>query len=207
IRAEVQGRYALTEVELTFRNPNNRVLEGELQFPLPDGQTVIGFALDVEGRMRDAVPVDKARGQAVFEDITRGRVDPGLLEATQGNNYKLRVYPIPAAGTRSVMLRYAGPLAERGGRVAYVLPLDYAPRVGAFSLDLRVGAAAAPEIVAAALGTVTPVRQDELYVVRAARSDFAGHGALEIHFAPASGPRVHTQVFDGHTYFHAELPL
>src|SRR5262245_10465152 len=44
IRAEIHGRYALTEVELTFRNPNNRVLEGELQFPLPEGQTVLGFA-------------------------------------------------------------------------------------------------------------------------------------------------------------------
>jgi len=45
---------------------------------------VLGFALDVNGRMREAVPVDKARGQAVFEDITRGQVDPGLLQITQG---------------------------------------------------------------------------------------------------------------------------
>ncbi len=208
IRAEIQGRYALTEVELTFRNPNNRILEGELQFPLPEGHSVIGFALDVDGRMRDAVPVDKARGQSIFEEITRTRVDPGLLEATQGNNYKLRVYPIPAAGTRRVMLRYAGPLAERGGRVAYVLPLDYAPRVASFSLELRVGAAArAPEVVAGALGAVAPVRQDEAYVVRAERSDFAGAGLLQLDFVPAPGPRVHTQVFDGHTWFHAELPL
>ena len=208
IRAEIQGRYALTEVELTFRNPNNRILEGELQFPLAEGHSVIGFALDVDGRMRDAVPVDKARGQSIFEEITRTRVDPGLLEATQGNNYKLRVYPIPAAGTRRVMLRYAGPLAERGGRVAYVLPLDYAPRVASFSLELRVGAAArAPEVVAAALGAVAPVRQDEAYVVRAERSDFAGAGLLQLDFVAAPGPRVHTQVFDGHTWFHAELPL
>ena len=91
VHTEVSGNLAVTEIALTFHNPNRRVLEGELQFPLLAGQSVLGFALDVNGRMREAVPVDKARGQAVFEDITRGQVDPGLLQVTQGNNFKLRV--------------------------------------------------------------------------------------------------------------------
>src|SRR5262245_49728309 len=86
VRAALRGRVALTEVELTCRTPNARILESELQLPLPEGQGVIGFAMDVDGKLRDAVPVDKARGRAVFEEITRGSVDPGLLEATQGNN-------------------------------------------------------------------------------------------------------------------------
>src|SRR3982751_4480258 len=76
VHAEVSGNLAVTEIALTFHNPNRRVLEGELQFPLLANQNVLGFALDVNGRMREAVPVDKARGQAVFEDITRGQVDP-----------------------------------------------------------------------------------------------------------------------------------
>jgi hypothetical protein len=36
-RTEVNGSLAQTEVEMLFRNPNARVLEGELQFPLLDG--------------------------------------------------------------------------------------------------------------------------------------------------------------------------
>ena len=75
VHTEVSGKLAITEIALTFHNPNRRVLEGELQFPLLDGQHVVGFALDVNGRMREAVPVDKARGQAVFEDITRAKVE------------------------------------------------------------------------------------------------------------------------------------
>lgn len=208
IRAEVHGRFALTEVELTFRNPNRRILEGELQFPLPEAQSVTGFAMDVDGKLRDAVPVDKARGQAVFEEITRGRIDPGLLEATQGNNFKLRVYPIPAAGVKRVVLRYGGPLAEHASRLAYVLPLDYAERVGSFSLELRVsGAAGTPQVAASALGALALAREDGQLVARMERSEFAGRGLLRLDFVPASGPRIHTQVFDGHTYFHAELPL
>ncbi len=146
VHAEVSGSLAITEVALTFYNPNRRVLEGELQFPLLAGQNVLGFALDVNGRLRDAVPVDKARGQAVFEDITRVRVDPGLLQVTQGNNFKLRVYPIPAQGTRQVLIRYAETLTKRAGRIIYRLPLEYADTLDSFRLDLNVaGAQAAPK--------------------------------------------------------------
>ena len=40
VRTEINGRSALTSIELTFHNPNARQLEGELQFPLREGQTV-----------------------------------------------------------------------------------------------------------------------------------------------------------------------
>jgi hypothetical protein len=94
ITTSIAGRLAQTSVELVFFNPNARQLEGELQFPLLDGQEITGFAMDFDGKLREAVPVEKSRGQAVFEDITRVRVDPALAEKTVGNNFKLRVYPL-----------------------------------------------------------------------------------------------------------------
>ncbi len=66
------------------------MLEGELQFPLADGQQISGFALDINGEMRDAVPVPKDRSRQVFEEIARRGVDPGLLEQTAGNQFRLR---------------------------------------------------------------------------------------------------------------------
>ena len=57
IEGEVQAGVAQTRITLEFHNPNRRVLEGELQFPLADGQQITGFALDINGEMRDAVPV------------------------------------------------------------------------------------------------------------------------------------------------------
>ena len=131
IRTEISGSLALTSVELTFFNPNRRQLEGELQFPLLDGQNVVGMAMDVDGKLRDAVPVDKARGQAVFEDVTRARIDPALLSVTQGNNYKLRVYPILPQSDKVVVLRYAETLGDAHGKQVYRLPLHYADQVAA----------------------------------------------------------------------------
>ena len=78
IRTEISGSLALTSVELTFFNPNARQLEGELQFPLQDGQNVVSMAMDIDGKLREAVPVEKARAQAVFEDVTRAQIDPAL---------------------------------------------------------------------------------------------------------------------------------
>src|SRR5205085_12420652 len=112
---------------------NTRTAALELHVPLRKGQIDTGLALAMRNELRPAVPVEKAQGQQVFEDVTRTRVDPALLEATQGNNYKLRVYPIPAHGTRRVVLQLAQTLlpASRSERGVYRfdLPLQFGGKV------------------------------------------------------------------------------
>ena len=212
IRGEVSGRLAFTELELTFFNPNAHILEGELQFPLLDGQSVASFAMDVNGSMREAVPVDKAQGQAVFEEVIRGRIDPGLLEVTQGNNFKLRVYPIPASGTKKVVLRINETLSEQKGRLLYRVPIQYADQVGTFSLDVNISASAltkipAPSASSAAFGSLSFVRNNDGFRAQVTRNDFAGRGVLSVEIAPSNNAQITTQVFDGKTYFHADVPL
>ena len=208
VHTEVSGNLAVTEVALTFHNPNRRVLEGELQFPLLAGQNVLGFALDVNGRMREAVPVDKARGQAVFEDITRGQVDPGLLQITQGNNFKLRVYPIPAQGTRQVLIRYAETLRKRAGRLVYRLPLEYADTLDNFRLDVNIaGASGAPLKSRGQLDDLSFKASAHGYHAQVARDRYAGRGVLELAIPSATGAQAYTQTFDAKTYFYAELPV
>ena len=119
----VIGQTAVTTMEMTFYNPNTRVMEGEFQFPLADGQQVSRFALDINGKMREGVVVDKALGRKAFEDIVRRGVDPGLLEKTEGNNFKARVYPMPAKGTRRVLIAFEQELHERNGQDYYFLPI------------------------------------------------------------------------------------
>lgn len=138
IDTDVFGGQAQTRIEMRLFNPNGRVLEGELQFPLLEGQVVTGFALDINGRLRDAVPVPKARGQEIFEDIRRRRVDPSLLEATAGNQYKLRVYPIPARGERRVQLTVTETLPLQRGQAMLRVPLVFSSTVGDFAARVRV---------------------------------------------------------------------
>ncbi|WP_235568633.1 VIT domain-containing protein [Lysobacter sp. Root983] len=206
VEVELNGGLAQTTVELTFRNPNARPLEGELQFPLHEGQQISAFALDIDGRMRAAVPVPKAQGQAVFESIERRGVDPALLEKTEGNHFRLRVYPIPAQGTRRVRLSYVEALRpDRDGR-RLRLPLDYAR--GADAVDLRVIArgASAPR-VDSGFGRVDFKRDGQGgYRARIERAQLVG-GGLGLRFARAESAQVYTQSVDGQHYFLAEVPV
>ena len=119
----VIGQTAVTTMEMTFYNPNSRVMEGEFQFPLANGQQVSRFALDINGKLREGVVVDKTAGRKAFEEIVRRGVDPGLLEKTEGNNFKARVYPMLAKGTRRVLIAFEQELHERDGQDYYFLPI------------------------------------------------------------------------------------
>jgi len=208
IDGEIHGSLAVTRIELSFHNPNSRVLEGELQFPLLDGQQVVGMAMDVNGKLREAVPVEKARGRQVFEDVTRARIDPALLEVTQGNNYKLRVYPIPANGTKKVVLRLSETLPVQAGKLRYRLPLAYAGKLASLRLGLRVfGAEDKPAAAAQGLGKVPFLLRGDVYEATVERHQFASGGVLDVTLPAPSRPVASAQRFDGKTYFQAEIPV
>jgi Flp pilus assembly protein TadD len=208
VKSEVSGRLAVTEIAMQFYNPNSRILEGELQFPLLDGQQILSFAMDVNGRLREAVPVEKARGQAVFEDITRVRIDPGLLEQTQGNNFKLRVYPIPALGVKQVVLRVSETLREKNGKLVYRLPLEYAATLDSFRLDLNVaGTQTMPAAARGQLDGLVFQHSAGGYHAQVTRERYAGRGVLELEMQAAPGAHAYTQNCDGNNYFYAEIAV
>ncbi|KRA74617.1 hypothetical protein ASD78_13770 [Lysobacter sp. Root667] len=206
VEVELNGGLAQTTVDLTFRNPNNRPLEGELQFPLHEGQQISAFALDIDGRMRAAVPVPKAQGQAVFEAIERRRVDPALLEKTEGNHFRLRVYPIPAQGMRRVRLSYVEALRPDGDGRRLQLPLDYARGADAVELRVLARGASAPQ-VDGGFGRVEFKRDGKGgYAARIGREQLIGNG-LGLRFARARSAQVYTQSVGGQHYFVAEVPV
>lgn len=124
VDAQVNGLFATVSTTISFGNPNGRVLEGELEFPLPDGASVCGYALDVNGHMRDGVVVKKDEARIAFEAEVKAGVDPGIVEHIKGNMWKTRIYPIPANGARTIRVDYVTPLAfAPSGDVALLLPM------------------------------------------------------------------------------------
>ena len=132
----VMGQTAVTTMEMTFYNPNDRVMEGEFEFPLSNGQEVSRFALDIDGKLREGV--DKALGRQAFEDIARRNVDPGLLEKTEGNNFRARVYPMPAQGVRRILIAFEQELSQKDGRDFYFLPIASGVKLKHFKLRTEV---------------------------------------------------------------------
>lgn len=134
IQIQTSGFLARTRIELSFHNPNARVMEGEFVFPLGAGQTVSGYELEVEGRMRQGVVVPKQTARIAFEDISRQQIDPGLAELTRGNVFRTRVYPIPANGNKRVALSFEQVMPADGDSYRYLLPLAFAQSVERFSV-------------------------------------------------------------------------
>ena len=114
VDARVSSVFATVCTEFTLSNPNGRVMEGELEFPLPDNAVICGYAIDIDGVMVEGRVVEKEKARIAFENEVKKGVDPGLVEQVKGNLYRTRVYPIPAHGSRRI-------------RVIYTTPLDVAP--------------------------------------------------------------------------------
>ena len=138
IEAQIFGFLSETKMTMTFYNPNDRVLAGDLNFPLPEGATVSGYALDVDGVMVDGVVVEKDKGRQVYEKIVRQGIDPGLVEQVKGNNFKTRVFPIRPRGSRTIMVKYLSELVHDPKGTGYHLPLSFKDPVEEFSLRVEV---------------------------------------------------------------------
>lgn len=138
VDVKVVANLATTTMSMTFYNDLNRVLEGQLSFPLGEGQTVSRFAMDVNGKLREGVIVEKAKGRQVFEEVVRQQIDPGLLEWTKGNTFKSRVYPIPAKGSKQIVIAYEQELINAGNGFLYLLPLQFKDKVDRFSVKVEV---------------------------------------------------------------------
>jgi hypothetical protein len=138
IDIKIVGQIAVTTLDMTYYNSNTRVMEGEFNFPLGEGQTVSRFALDMNGALREGVVVEKGQGRKTFEAIVRKGVDPGLLEKTAGNNFRSRIYPLPARGTRRIVLAFEQELVDKGNSDIYLLPLKINVPVDKFSIHAEV---------------------------------------------------------------------
>lgn len=138
IKTAIHGSFAETRLEIEFENENDRILEGEFYFPLGEKQLISSFELEVNGKMREGVIVDKDLGRVAFESTVRRKVDPGLLELAKGNTFKARVYPIPAKGTKKISITYVEELTTKDGMNAYFLPLDYSGEIENYSCSISV---------------------------------------------------------------------
>jgi hypothetical protein len=208
-RADVEvstaGGLARTTLLLTLRNPNARVLEGMLQFPLQPGQQVTAFALDIGGEMRDAVPVPKQRGRQVFESIERRNVDPALLEQTAGNHFRLRVYPLPARGMRQVRLVLDEPM--RRDREDWRLALPAGLLSAASTVSLRVHGAKSAPVLDGAFATPQWRRDGDGQRTDLERGDAASAAGLSLRFPASAAERAYVGMQGDARYVLAEVPV
>ncbi len=141
VHAVLRDGVAETEVDQTFSNPGSQPIEGWYWFTVPTTAMVTGFALETNGQLVEGEVIEKREAAAQYGNAVHMGNDPALLEWVDGRTYRARVFPIPASGTRRVVLRYIEMLPMVEGKTRYVYPLrsDDPVRFDEFALSVDVG--------------------------------------------------------------------
>ena len=144
VRARLADGIAETEVDQTFFNPSDRPVEGWYWFTVPASAIVTGFALETRGVLIEGEVVERKEAAAKYEAAVQNAYDPALLEWIDGRSYRARVFPVPALGTRRVVLRYLEVASAAGGTLRYLYPMAQtgptAAAIGEFSLSVTLDA-------------------------------------------------------------------
>lgn len=139
--------YARVNVRQVFENRTGEQQEGTYRFALPPSASVGDFAIWDGLERIPGVILEKRRARAIYQELTRQKVDPGLLQqgeedasADGGDTppssaalFSVTVAPIPAYATKRLALQFQE-------------EVPYIAGVGEFRLVLRPPDAEAPVV-------------------------------------------------------------
>jgi tetratricopeptide (TPR) repeat protein len=202
VTVRIAGNVARTEIEQVFSNDSGDQLEGTYRFPLPADARISRLALEVDGQLQEGAFVPRNRAAAIWRGVIRHATpvahreqheeyvwvpgpwrDPALLEWQRGGNFELRIFPIPAHGSRRVVIAYTQVVQPTPEGRRYVYPLahsrDGSLRIGELDMDVRVAGATNAHAVGYRLDASD---QDGARVMHYAARDFLPAGDLVIDY-------------------------
>ena len=179
VRGVVEGPLAFSELQLTFRNPTDRRLEGRFELALPPGAAVSRFAMRISGSWMEAEVVERARAQEVFEAHLHQRVDPAMLEHEAGNRFSARVFPIEPGEAKEILVSYSHELVDPAE--PYRVKLVGLPRLESLEIAARVG----DRLIRRSEHGIVPVRDFEARVPRSSADGLRSGQLVVARVAPA----------------------
>ncbi len=124
VEVKIDGQSAVTSIEQSFYNPSNYQLEGFYIFPIPKGAVIKNFTMVINGRETKAELLDSDKARKIYEDIVRQMRDPALLEYSEQNILKLRIFPIEPRSEKKISISYSQVLESDNNLFEYIYPLN-----------------------------------------------------------------------------------
>jgi tetratricopeptide (TPR) repeat protein len=123
VDVHVENQVARVAVDQTFFNEQAFQLEGVYSFALPPDAAISRLAMYVEENLMEAGLAERVRARQVYEQIVYRRRDPALMEWMQGNEVKVRIFPLPGRQEKRILLSYTQPLERLYDDVTMSIPL------------------------------------------------------------------------------------
>ncbi|TWT50177.1 Vault protein inter-alpha-trypsin [Rubripirellula amarantea] len=146
VRVTINNQIAVTQVDQTFVNTEDRIVEALYTFPVPSGASVSNFSMWIEGKEMIGEVVEKARAREIYDSYKKVRRDPGLLEQVDYKQFEMRIFPIAAGAEQRVRIEYYQELNLDHDWATYIYPLATATAgrpidtkvQGRFSINVEV---------------------------------------------------------------------
>ncbi len=122
-QVEIKGALAKTHLKQNFQNITNRRIEGTYIFPLPEGASVSGFAMTVNGKRMEAEFLEGDKAREIYQGIVSKLRDPAILEFIDRNLIRAKIFPIEPGATQKMELEYSESLRADSGSFRYTIPL------------------------------------------------------------------------------------
>jgi hypothetical protein len=149
-KAVIDGPLAFTQLEMTFKNPEDRTIEGRFKVVMPDQAAMSRFAMKINNQWMEGEIVEKQAARRAYEDALHRNQDPALLEQEAGNEFSARIFPIPAKSEKSIIISWS---QERSNPSEdYRLPLIGLPLIKDLELTAQI-AQASQSAINSSLGT------------------------------------------------------
>jgi Ca-activated chloride channel family protein len=124
VDVKIDGQSAVTKIDQSFYNPSNYQLEGFYIFPFPKGAVINNFTMTINGKETKAELLDSDKARKIYEDIVRQMRDPALLEYSEQNIFKLRIFPIEPRSEEKISISYTQILESDNNLFEYIYPLN-----------------------------------------------------------------------------------
>src|ERR1044072_255820 len=125
IKARLEGQVATVKVEHLFRNDTDDLLEGTYYFPVPEGATLLEFALYDGDQRRIGRVKEKEEARSQYRTAVSQGEDPAILEMTRNGWFQSHVYPIPPRSEKRIEIIYSQVLPDKDGVVTFDYPLGH----------------------------------------------------------------------------------
>jgi len=137
VRATIEGQHATSELVQVFHNRSTARLEGQYVLRPSMDARVEGFSYYIGEERIVGEVLERQTARAVYDQVTRVRRDPAILEQTDAGEFTFRVFPIEPDERKRVETTFAEWLSRRGSRVTYRVPASSTAQGEILLRDLR----------------------------------------------------------------------
>src|SRR5574338_1588197 len=124
VDVKIDGQSAITTIDQSFYNPSQYQIEGFYIFPIPKGAVINNFTMVINGIETKAELLDADKARKIYEDIVRQKRDPALLEYSEQNIFKLRIFPIEPRSEKKISISYSQVLESDNNLFEYIYTLN-----------------------------------------------------------------------------------